>query len=396
MSWIDLVTEATKGSEAPERYFWWSAMAMLSATVKKNVWVDRYYYKLYPNIFVVLVSRRSGLRKGVPISLATRVLTEVNNTRIIEGRNTIESIIQELSTQRTTESIVHSEAQGILLSGEWDTFLVENDHGLTILTALHNTHEHTNGWKYSIKSAPEQQLKAPCITLLAASNETLFNDMVQAKDIEGGFIARTFIVYESKRRGRNSLMERPEGIVETKVLAQHLKDVAQVEGEFILPPRTRKLYDKWYNRLCDVSDSYDDRTGTLERTGDQVLKAAMLISLSKKLDKVIELEDLQEAIDQCEYCIAGVKKVTMGAGQSEIAPAVAKVLKLLIETDFHELSRLKLLQRLWPDIDAMVMDRVIETLTSSGAVITRRGHGKEGIIYTMPESVVSQYNGFKS
>ena len=397
MSWIDLVTAATKQSEAPERYFWWSALAMLSATVKKNVYLDRYYYKLYPNIYVVLVSRRSGLRKGIPVSLAGKILGEVNNTRILDGRNTIESIIQELSTQRTVEGgPIQSEAQGILLTGEWDTFLVENDHGLTILTALHNTHEHSAGWKYSIKSAPAQTLKNPCISLLAASNETLFNDMVQAKDIEGGFIARTFIVYESKRRGRNSLMERPEGIMEIKALAQHLKEVAKISGEFKMELPARVLYDKWYNKICDVSDNYDDRTGTLERTGDQVLKVAMLISLAKKLDLIIEVDDLQEAIDECEYCIAGVKKVTMGSGQSEVAASVGKVLKLLIETEGHELPRMKILQKLWPDIDVIVLDRVIETLTASGAVETYRGRGKVGLMYKMPQKIVDQYSKFRS
>lgn len=396
MSWIDLIVDATRDSEAPERYFWWAAIAMLSATVKKNVWIDRYMYKLYPNVFVVLVSKRSGLRKGIPISLASKILGEVGNTRVLDGRNTIESIIQSLSQQKTEESgMVHNEAQGILVSGEWDTFLVRNDDGLTILTALHNTHEHVNGWKYSIKSAPEQILKNPCISLLAASNETLFHDMVQAKDIEGGFIARTFIIYETARRGRNSLMMRPSGLMKTEALAQHLKDISKVSGEFILPDETRFLYEKWYHKLCDISDNYDDRTGTLERTGDQVLKVAMLVSLSKKLDLVIEPEDLQEAIDHTEYCIGGVKKVTMGSGKSDAAPAVAKVLKYLIELPNHECNRQKLLQKMWPDIDAMMLDRVIDTLTQSAAVETRKGRGKEGVIYSMPQSVVDIYTKFK-
>ena len=143
MSWIDLLLEQTEESEAPERYFYWSGLAAISAIARKNVWLDRHYYTLYPNIYVALISTRSGARKGIPISICKRILEEVNLTRIISGCNSIQGLIQELGQQKTLENgTVIGDAHGILLSDEFDSFLTDDPKSITYLTTLYNTHEH--------------------------------------------------------------------------------------------------------------------------------------------------------------------------------------------------------------------------------------------------------------
>jgi hypothetical protein len=393
-SWIDIVVASTKYSEAPERYFWWSALATLSGVMRKNIYLDRHFYKLYTNVYVILVSRKSGLRKGIPVSLASKLLQEVGNTRVVEGQNSIEGIIYELAQQKTLENgTVLSDAQAILVSGEFDTFLVDNPKALTILTALQNTHEHDHaGWTKSLKGGPPEKLKNPCISLLAASNEVLFEDIVKAKDVEGGFLARSFIVYESKRRRINSLIERPEGIVSLKDLASYLHDIKDIKGEFQWTVGSKRVYEAWYTKLCGID--YDDRTGTIERLGDQVLKVAMLISMASRADLKLEKDDLEEAIDRCEECVAGVRHITMGSGGSEVAIPTAKVLKLLLDMPEHQISRTKLLKKLWPDIDSLILDRVIETLMQGKVIDSLREPGV-GILYTLQPSAIAQYKQFK-
>jgi hypothetical protein len=386
--------EAHKYNEAPSRYFWWSALAVLSAVMKKQIFIDRHYYKLYANIFVILVSKKSGLRKGIPVSKASGLLHKVMNTRIIEGMNSIEGIIKELSTQRTLENgAVMSEAQGILLTGEFDTFLVANSNALTTLTALQNTHEHSNGWNKNLRNSPVENLKNPCITLLAASNQVLFDDLVKAKDTEGGFIARSFIVYEAKRNIINSLTVKPEGLVSMDDLSEYLKEVKDLNGEFKWTNGSVELYDKWYQKISTID--YEDRTGSLERLGDQVLKVAMLIEVSKGRNLKVTKESLQEAIEKSEECITGVKHVTLGSGTSDVSAATAKVLKLILSSPGYEISRIKLLQRLWPDLDHFVLDRIIDTLKESEAIDAYKGIGKIGVVYKMKKEALAQYLEFK-
>jgi hypothetical protein len=48
----------------------------------------------------------------------------------------------------------------------------------------------------------------------------------------------------------------------------------------------------------------EDTTGTMERLHDHILKTAMLISLSRKQDLVLE-EDISEAIKACSDFVPG-------------------------------------------------------------------------------------------
>src|SRR5271165_7052097 len=102
MQWLDILLESTKEAEAPERYFWWSGLCAISAVVKKKVFLQRgAFYKLYPNIYVALVSSRSGLRKGIPIMIVKSLVTELDSVRVISGCNSIQGLIKELSMQQT-------------------------------------------------------------------------------------------------------------------------------------------------------------------------------------------------------------------------------------------------------------------------------------------------------
>src|SRR5487761_172602 len=203
--WLDTLIESTKEAEAPTRYFWWSGICAISAVLRKKVFLQRGpFYKLYPHIYVALVSARSGLRKGIPILITKNLVQELDSVRVISGCNSIQGLIKELSQQQTFKSgVVINEAQGLMISDEFESFITEDQRALTYLTALHNTHEHEDSWKKRLRNSPLEDLKSPCLTLLVASNEALFESMVKQKDIEGGFIARIFIVHESKRRKVN-------------------------------------------------------------------------------------------------------------------------------------------------------------------------------------------------
>jgi hypothetical protein len=97
MNWIDQIVHQHEEFESPLSFWRWAAIAAISATVKDSIWLDRGIYKLYPNIFVMFHAE-SGLKKGPPVSMASRLVSTVNNTRIISGRSSIQGILKELGT----------------------------------------------------------------------------------------------------------------------------------------------------------------------------------------------------------------------------------------------------------------------------------------------------------
>jgi hypothetical protein len=392
-SWLDILVKSTDELEPPSRFFWWAGIAAISAIVKKNVWLDRFSYVLYPNVYVLLVSARSGLRKGIPVSYANSIVKKVGVSRVISGRNSVQGVVKSLSEQHTLENgKVISDAQAFLCAPELDAFMVKDDQGLSILTDLYNTHEHQDGWKNTLKGSPVEALKNPCITFLAASNEALLENVVMAKDMEGGFVARTFIIHEKKRRRINSLMYAPENLISRTDLAERLFYLRDVKGKFKIMPSVRETYDKWYTDLGEN----DDKTGTMERIGDHVLKVAMIISLSKDTSLIIGKDDMDEAIEKCEGFLPGTRKVSMGQGRSELAPYQAMVIKLLLEAPENELERQKALLKLHGNVDSMMFNRVMDDLgdiTGQGIIAVYRKSDKK-IYYKLKADVVEKYRNF--
>jgi hypothetical protein len=382
MSWLDDLLIATEESEAPERWFWWSGLATISAVARKNVWLNRHFYKLYPNVYVALISAKSGARKGIPISIAKRLLEEVNLCRIISGCNSIQGMIEELGQQKTLENgMVIGDAHGIMLSDEFDAFLTDDPKSLTYLTTLYNTHEHEKGWKKTLKNSPPVTLKAPCLTMLVASNETLFDSVVKRKDIEGGFIGRTVIVRESKSRGINPLVEPPKNRIDFDKLALRLVEISKIKGEFQWTKTGGNLFSEWYKTI--QSEDQDDRTGTYNRLGDQVIKVAMLLSLARKDDLSLELEDLELAIEKCEECAPAAVNITPNVeAHNGNRPNISKLIMVEITKTEPKywLSKADLIARLQShQIMTSELDRHVNDLIASNHLERKMVPGSEHI-----------------
>lgn len=375
---IDKIVASTKNLESPERYFWWSAVSTVAATIRKQVFLDRGgAYKLFPNIYVVLVSKHSGLRKGVPISLAARLLNGVQNTRVIEGQNSIQGLISEFSRQVTLPTgQIFSDAQGILISGEIDNLFVKDPQALTVLTELYNTHEHNGKWRKTLKGSGVEELRNPCICLLGASNETLFEDFIQKKDVEGGFIARTFIVHESKKKLSNPLTEKDPNIVPDKVFIDELKEIGKIKGEFQFSPSAKRLYKIWYRDLDEdiENDRLEDKTGYSNRLGDSVLKVAMLLNLASEKDLIIHTSNLEESIERCESCLSGARIIArQAATTNEQAPITRQITEILSLAPNLSMARNRLLLKLYPAVNSQTFSSTIETMEQAGCIKTFRG-----------------------
>jgi hypothetical protein len=230
--------------------------------------------------------------------------------------------------------------------------------------------------------------------LLAASNEENFKASVPKEAVNGGFVGRSLVVHAIEERCVNSLMDKPASLIDNNELASHLKELAKVKGQFVIEDIPRKFYDAWYKDFKTQKKKAKDPTGTVQRIPDNVLKVAMLLSLSRDTGLQILTNDIDEAIEVCTICFGGTKQLSMGAGASALAPATAKVLNELVMAEDQTLSRRKILRRCWGDFDAYDLDRIAETLIQSGAV-TVSTVGAE-IFYKMTKKTFELYKSFKS
>lgn len=393
MNWIDQVLKSTEESESPAKYYYWSALSVISAIVSPNVFLDRFHYKLCPNIYVFLVGE-SGIRKGPPINLAASLVKQVDCTRVLKGRSTIQGIIKYMGKAVTlSDGGILPDSRIFVAMSEFASGLIYDPQGITILTDLYDTHYNPD-WDNTLSTVPVNKLIKPCVTLLIASNETNLLFSMPPEAVEGGFVARTLFIEESKRRTINSLAFRPKILLNTKELCSYLLELRKVAGEFKYDINTDKFYDEWYRAFAENSPR--DKTGTINRIGDTILKVAMLIHLAKNPELIITTEDLEEAIEVCLQTISGMKRVTLGQGKGDLSNATKTVLSDLIRRYPNGIKRSALLSNHWGEFDSIDLDRIIENLDQSQAInieIVSNGKKKD-YQYTMKELVYEEYTKY--
>ena len=391
MTWIDEVLKCTSESEAPERYFWWSAICTISAITRRKIYLSRGgLYRLYPNVYVVLVGP-SGLRKGNPIDLSKKLVDRVDNTKLISGRSSIEAVIRELGKVYTTESknqIV--DATCFLISSELTAMLVENEYAPGILMDLYDSHFHDK-WRNILISRAPDKLKNVFITMFAATNETNLSFSWPKSAVNGGLVARTHIILEEKKRRLNALVQEVEFKPDIEKLSKRLFEIANLKGNFIFDSGVGPYFENWYHKFMTLESL--DKTGTLDRLPDSALKVAMCISLSEKDDLVLTKDNVEEAIQRSLECIIGMKKVFLGTGEHSLVKPTTFLIRYLIKQPKHEISRRRILSELYGQADAIDLDRIVDTLVQSGTLEIIKGDVEQ--IYKLTDSVIDKYESLK-
>ena len=393
MTWIERLVTVHQELESPKSFWFWSGLAALSAVVKDNVWLDRAgAYNLYPNIYVMLHAD-SALKKGAPVRLAKKLVKIVNNNRIISGRSSIQGIMKELGTAYTIPGgTVINKSTAFIIASEFSSSLVADPAALSILTDLYDRIFHEGEWK-SLLKMETFSLKDPTITLLVATNEAHFDDFLESRDIHGGFMGRTFVIAETKVNRLNPLIKPLEIKIDIEELAEHLKEVSKLKGQFTPLDGTPAgdFYERWYYSFYQsiIEQDIKDETGTIGRLGDSVLKVAMLLALSEKAELTISENSIKLAIDVCEKLIPSIRKVSLGKrGKSPLSQVKAMIIRDFLHRESHQISRIVLMKKFCIHVNVEELNDIMESFHEAGMITI--GQIGNQIIYTMPESIAQE------
>lgn len=416
MNWLSNLVNQHKELESPQSFWFWAGISAISAVVKDNVWLNRQIFNTYPNIYVMLHAD-SGLKKGPPVSMAKQLVSKVNNTRIISGRGSIQGILKDLGTAQTQPGgKIPMKSVAFICSSELSSSIVEDPVSTKILTDLYDRQYNLGEWRHLLKQETFS-LKDPTITMLTATNEAMSEDFFSKSAIQGGYFARTFIIYEKESSVSNSLVFPMENPPDYNQSAEYLRELSKLNGQFtplailnqndefrfkkikfgrdIWFNETGIIYDDWYEQFkIIIKDLPKDETGTLNRFGDSVLKVAMLLSLACEPKLTIQAESIHEAITYCEKLIGNVRKATLGKhGTSQTAILKTLIIAELINRETHSASRTLLMKKLWSHYTtAEDFDLIMLSFHNAGIILTSNIGNQ--IIYEMPNEQVEELTRF--
>lgn len=96
--WLESYLVYTEKQESPEKLHFWIGLSALSAALKRQVWMNRGYYKLYPNTYVLLVAESAMLRKSTAMDIGIKLVRDaVPDIHYISGSMTPEGLMKHMN-----------------------------------------------------------------------------------------------------------------------------------------------------------------------------------------------------------------------------------------------------------------------------------------------------------
>lgn len=340
--------------------------------LKRHVFVDRVNYKLYPNMYTILVGR-PGIGKGAAVNPAISILREANAANILSDRLTMEYILERMAKGFTGPQVsptggisIGTDSTACIFSPELSIFIGASQATLPVLTDLWDSRE--DDFHYGTRGKGEIVVSKPAVCLLAGSTAEWLMDSIPASAIGGGFTRRVNFVY-ARDRGTPIAFPPPRVVncPDRDELVNDLRHISGLRGQFrfhkdVIAPFTQFYDDCMPDEFADAATA-----GYVSSRWAQATKLAMVFSAARTDSLEIELDDWAKAVDLVEAVGKDVKAVFRGVGASDMVQAADKVLRFLERRGYA--TKREILSVTWQDVTSMELDSVLMTLRDGGLII---------------------------
>jgi len=380
-SLIDEYLRYTAGQESPELFHVWVMLVMIASVLERDVYLNRAYYKIFPNLYVILVAGTAKCHKSVSINMGVNgVLPELDDPpKVFAQKITNERLIQFLSNQAEVESDVVEDrvqftASGLIAATELSTFLGRTAMDSGIITTLTDLYDSPDEWRYETKTAGTNVLQNTCINMIGASTGKWLRTAIPSEAVGGGFISRSIFVYQDQPK---RLIPFPEDEIPEDIstirerIINDLNHINQLEGEMKLTPEAKHWYTEWYEKDAERTAQHHE-SNFFTRWSESILKVAMLLSVSERDDLVITVPDFKKADLILEQVRASISPVidTMTIEDSEMATQKVKgIIKRRGKIKHQTLVRYASKY-----VKVEGLKSIIETLEEAGIVQVTRHH----------------------
>lgn len=295
-SWLNEYLQYTKQQESPEIFHKWVGLSIVSAALERNVVLDMGAFKVYPNLYVILVAASAKCKKSTAMDIGidlSKLLTHRFN--IFAQKITPEALIQRLARRRKVKgkeivrnstSLIHADELSVFLGKER-----YNEGLIGLLTTLYNC---PGEWEYETKHGGVQQLSNVLVGMLAGSTPAWLKGSLSATAVEGGFTARLIFIYADTPRPPITKPSLP--LSKRKKLLHDLNIIREMRGNFEWGANAYNWYDEWYQKKSVTGDTPELLEGYLCRNHTTLLKLTVILCACERDDRVIQVKHLLEAL----------------------------------------------------------------------------------------------------
>ena len=359
--WFHDYHEYTALSEPPSAFHFACALTCLGAALKRSVFFDKGYYKVFPNMAIVLIAPTGKCRKTSATNVALTLARDVG-INIMSERVTPEALVMALGGKEVSAGLVYAPELAVFLGRQ--KYL---EGMVPLLTSLFDCPDR---WTSQTIGRGQTQLANVALSMLAASTLEWFIEALPREAFSGGFMSRLLFVIQEETSREFALPVRPAGHLGER-LKEDLLSMMALKGEATLSAPARAWYETWYTRHHHTQVEDAKFAGYHERKPDHLLRIAMVLRIAAAQSLLIEDEDLIQACAILDWLEAHLPRAFAAVQASAAGTTHERILRQLEDAGgtLHHSALLRKNQHL---MNAREFNIAIYTLIESECIIERK------------------------
>jgi len=356
----------TSGNEANRNYHMWTALAVLSTLVSRKVWIDLGYFKVYPNLYLVLLGP-AGNKKTTAMSLGKKMVLRLDETLVSADCQSAQDTVKMLADTGLkilkTKDGLYEYSPITVFATELSQFVeIDPARMIDLWVTIYDCDPYT---KKTLRHGG-QTIINPFFTILGCTVPDWITRHLKSDIITSGFARRCIFVLEdySERRVPFPLIT-PEMKFAYDSCIKRGAELMRLYGCFSWDPAAKAHYEKWY---MTREIKTDPDIGSFDRTKYiQILKVAMLLGVAQSDDLVMTIELFELARSMIDAIIVNLPAVFRAVGRNQLADVSSKMISMLTASGgFMRYN--DVMTALWKDANSGELYQVLSHLTSIGQI----------------------------
>lgn len=307
-NWLQSYLKFTSGQESPEIFHLWGGISAIGAAVKRNVSMYRRYYRLYPNLYVVLIATSAQCKKSTTIDILKNFYREkeMRSVRRIEDKLSTEGLIQKMALSIDDEALaldqkIKMDGSVYIMADEMSVLLSNVAYVTGLMELLTSLYMCPKTFSFTTRHNP-LEIHNACVNLLGASTPEWLATGMPEYSKSGGFLGR-FIFVVAHRPKRKIAFPEDEGdeAVHEELESRLLHDlwvINQLRGDIKMTPEAKIIYKEWYDAYTPGEDPRLKEY--YARKHDTIIKLSMILSMSTSNSLIIDTQHVNTAFKALE------------------------------------------------------------------------------------------------
>ena len=375
--WLRAYKHYVAQQESPDIFHYWIALQTISGTLKRRVWIDRGAYKLYPNMYLILVTDSGACRKSVAMEIGMDLLREIPEVTIVSERASLEGLMDKMQRVEIVDGKARPDGSVFIHADELSDLFGKAAYITDLMSFLTAAYSSRSRLEFLTRNRGLCSVRNPCPCMLSGTTPEGFGTIFPTAITSSGFLGRILLVTGSRARR----IAKPQIRHEMKPnLVLDLRMMGSLSGEIKLSPEAEHTYTTWYENLPE----YNSRVlpSFYERKHDHVLKTALLISVSESNDMVISNDHILDAFRAIDLVESRFENAMRFIGATQESIHADTIVKIVMSGSPNPVSYSDIMRKMYRKVKgAAELKAILEILVESKRL--RRVVKGRAVFYTL-------------